>query len=105
MNKAIIDKNHVKENLSKKSVYLNLAWVLLAIASLYLAVKKMFHPVRGTIRFTYFEAITQKDLTDLINGSSALDQVFRLLVFIALGCFIIGIALWLEAKIFKIFKK
>lgn len=105
MSKTIADKNHAKENLSKKSIYFNVAWILLAIAGLYLAIKKMLHPVRGAIRFTYFEAITQKDLTDLINGSSALDQVFRLFVFIALSCFIIGMTLWIEEEIFKIINK
>lgn len=104
MSKTLADKDHVKENLSKKNIYFNLAWVSLAITVLYLLIKKMFHPVRGAIRFTYFEAITQKDLTDLINGSSALDQVFRLFVFIALSCFIIGITLWIEEKMLKIIK-
>lgn len=105
MIKAIIDKNHVKENLSKKSIYFNVAWVLLAITGLYLVIEKMSHPIRGAIRFTYFEVVAQKDLTDLINGSSALDQVFRFFVFIALSCFIIGMILWIEEKMFKIINK
>lgn len=105
MSKTIADKDHVKENLSKKSIYFNLAWVFMGITGLYLLIKKMFHPSRGAIRFTYFEAITQKDLTYLINGSSALDQVFRLLVFIALSCFIIGMTLWIEEEMFKIINK